>query len=197
MLYRSCYWTAQTNLIHTQYEYDEGEGGYIDYIKPFPMGIGLTSKVIASRQPLLLGTSEEQADNGGYLAPEQAEQSSGDQIQSWLGVPIMASDRVLGVVVLGDYRAHAFNENHVRLLQTLSANMGVAIENARLFQAEQQRVAELAIINSVQAALAAELNIQGIYDTVGDKIREIFHNRDLGIRIYEPKTRTDPLPILL
>ncbi len=73
--------------------------------------------------------------------------------------------------------------------------MGVALENARLFDETQrllketeQRNAELAIINSVQAALAAELNIQGIYDSVGDKIREIFQNRDMGIRIYDPKT---------
>jgi hypothetical protein len=44
-------------------------------------------------------------------------------------------------------------------------------------QGEQQRAAELAIINSVQEALAAELNMQGIYDAVGDKIREIFNQR--------------------
>jgi PAS domain S-box-containing protein len=179
---------TQTNLIHSQYDYDEKEGGYIDYIEPFLLGKGLTSKVISSRQPLLLDTAEEQLTSGGFLTREQIE-IGGNQINpSWLGVPILASNRVLGVVVLGDYREHAFNENHVRLLQTLSTNMGVAIENARLFQAEQQRVAELAIINSVQAALAAELNIQGIYDTVGDKIREIFHNRDLGIRVYDAKT---------
>ena len=70
--------------------------------------------------------------------------------------------------------------------------MSVALENARLFDETQrllketeQRAAELQIINSVQAGLAAELNIQGIYDAVGDKIREIFRNKDLGIRIYE------------
>ena len=75
-------------------------------------------------------------------------------------------------------------------MSTLAANLGTALENARLFDETQrllketeQRAAELAIINSVQAALAAELNIQGIYDTVGDKIREIFHNADIGIRI--------------
>ncbi len=38
----------------------------------------------------------------------------------------------------------------------------------------QQRENELAIINSVQQALAAQLDMQGIYDAVGDKIREIF-----------------------
>ena len=83
----------------------------------------------------------------------------------------------------------------MRLLSTLANAMSVALENARLFDETQrlfkeseQRAAELAIINSVQQALAAELNMQGIYDAVGDKIREIFHQADVGIRIYDPQT---------
>ncbi len=92
-------------------------------------------------------------------------------------------------------REHAFSESDVRLLQTLANSMSVALENARLFDETQrllketeQRNAELAIINSVQAALAAELNIQGIYDTVGDKIRDVFGDTDMSIRIYDPRT---------
>ena len=37
----------------------------------------------------------------------------------------------------------------------------------------EQRTAELAVVNAVQQALAAELDMQGIYEAVGDKIREI------------------------
>src|SRR5213083_2560785 len=111
-------------------------------------------------------------------------------------VPMVVGDQARGVISLSDMeREHAFSDSDVRLLQTLANSMSVALENARLFDETQrllketeQRNAELAIINSVQAALAAELNIQGIYDAVGDKIREIFHNRDMGIRIYDPKT---------
>jgi transcriptional regulator with GAF, ATPase, and Fis domain len=51
----------------------------------------------------------------------------------------------------------------------------------------EQRNAELAIINSVQAALAAELDIQGIYDAVGDKIREIFKSDNLVIITHDRK----------
>ena len=82
--------------------------------------------------------------------------------------------------------------------------MSVALENARLFDETQrlfkeseQRAAELAIINSVQQALAAELNMQGIYDAVGDKIREIFHQADVGIRIYDPQTELIHYPVRL
>src|SRR6185503_5037588 len=85
------------------------------------------------------------------------------------------------------YHQHAYNENHVRLLQTLSANMGIAIQNARLFEAEQARVAELQIINSIQQGLAAELDFQAIINLVGDKVSEVLHTGDLGIRWYDEK----------
>src|SRR5207248_5865084 len=105
-----------------------------------------------------------------------------DQSKSMVAVPIISGDRVLGIINLENYEhENAFGEAEVRLLTTIAASLGTALENARLFDETQrllketeQRNAELAIINSVQAALAAELNIQGIYDAVGDKIREIF-----------------------
>ena len=42
----------RTNLIHNLYTYDNGEGGYVDYLEPFPLGMGLTTQVINSRQAL-------------------------------------------------------------------------------------------------------------------------------------------------
>jgi GAF domain-containing protein/CheY-like chemotaxis protein/tetratricopeptide (TPR) repeat protein len=174
-------------LIHPIYEFDKGEGGYIDYMQPFPLGKGLNSKVIQSRQPLLLGTLAEQVANGAYTTTEQLQQDSGVTTQSWVGVPIMINDKVLGTVNISHYREHAYNESHLRLLQTLASNMGVAIENARLFEAEQQRVAELQIINSIQQGLAAELDFQAIVDLVGDKLREVFRVGNLVINWYDDK----------
>ncbi|HSB67370.1 MAG TPA: GAF domain-containing protein, partial [Anaerolineales bacterium] len=172
----------QTNLIHVPYEYDQNEGGYIDYVEPFPLGTGLSSKVITTGQPLLLNTLEEEIAHGAYFPPEIIEQGTGDFGQSWVGVPIIAKEQVLGLMALADNHPHAFNENHLHLLQTLSSAIGTVLENARLFdetqrlfQAEQQRAAELAIINSVQAGLASQLDIQAIYDLVGEKIRNIFN----------------------
>ena len=114
--------------------------------------------------------------------------------KSGVWVPLLAGDEVRGMISLqSNHRENAFSSTNVRLLETLANSMSVALENARLFNETQrllketeQRAAELAVINSVQAALAAELNMQGIYDTVGDKIREIFHNADVGIRVFDP-----------
>jgi len=163
------------NLIHSYYEFDINEGGLIEFVEPWPLGTGLSSKVISSREPLLLNTLEEEISNGAYFPPELLAQSSGTLTQSWLGVPIITNEQVLGLIFLGSYQPYAFNGNHLGLLQTLSATIGVAIENARLFQAEQQRVAEISAINKVSSALVTELDLQGLIQLVGEQMVSIFH----------------------
>src|SRR5437867_6127330 len=89
---------------------------------------------------------------------------------------------------------NAFGETDVRLLTTVAATMGVALENARLFDETQrllketeQRATELAVINRIQEGMAAELDFQAIVDLVGDKLREVFKTGDIGIRWYDAK----------
>ena len=90
----------------------------------------------------------------------------------------------------------------MRLLTTLAASLSVALENARLFDETQrlltetnERAAELAIINSVQEGLAANLDMQSMYDLVGDKIAEIFDAHSVDIGLYDFEREIDPLPV--
>ena len=54
----------------------------------------------------------------------------------------------------------------------------------RAIEETRQRNAELALINSVQEALAGELELQAIYDVVGDKIQEVFDAQVVDIGVY-------------
>ena len=182
------WYDAKADLIHYLYDYQRGIRLHHPPAPPTPGGIW--SRLVKTRQPLVRNTlAEDSATPGQVLAGHEVSKSS-------IYVPILGGDRVLGAINLWDLaREHAFGEAEVRLLSTVAASMGVALENARLFDETQrlfkeseQRAAELAIINSVQQALAAELNMQGIYDAVGDKIREIFHQTDMDIRIHDPRT---------
>ena len=164
----------QTNLIETWYEYDKNEGGYVDYRPPLPMGRGLVSKVLSSGQPLILGTIQDQFDQGAYVPPEISAKGRAPWSKSWLGVPITVGDQVLGLIVLADAKPRAFTIEHGRLLQTLSSNVGVTLENARLFEAEKQRAAELATINTVSSALATELDLSALIGLVGEQMRTVF-----------------------
>jgi GAF domain-containing protein/DNA-binding response OmpR family regulator len=174
---------SATNLIQRAYDYDQG---YLDLTDTsFPLGQGLTSKMIESGKPLLFGTGQEADAAGSINVPQRT--GNVVQTESFMGVPIFAGDIVIGTVAVQSYKQHAYDENHVRLLETLASNMGIAIQNARLFEAEQERVAELQIINSIQQGLAAELDFQAIVDLVGDKLREVLNSGDIGIRWYDRK----------
>ncbi len=179
------------NLIHVPYSYYRG----YQEAESFPLGQGLTSRIIESRQPLVLNTLQDAVELGAIFTSDE------DRTESYMAVPIIVGEKMLGVVSVQSYRQNAYDENSVRLLSTLSANMGVAIENARLFdetsrllKETEQHAVELAIINSVQQALASQLDIQAIYDLVGDKIRDLFDAQTVILVTYDPSLNLMSFP---
>ncbi|HSL31384.1 MAG TPA: GAF domain-containing protein [Anaerolineales bacterium] len=170
-----------TNLIQRAYDYDLG---YQDLTGSFfPLGQGLTSKIIETRLPLRFGTLHEQDAAGALKIPTR--NAPQDETQSYMGVPIITGDQVVGTVAVHSYKEHAYDENNVRLLQTLASNMGVAIQNARLFEAEQERIAELQIINSIQQGLASKLDFASIIDLVGEQVRATTNAESIFIALYD------------
>jgi len=160
-----------------------------------PYGQGLNEVMLESGKPLLLNTAKEAAQAGAFdIASPDADK---DLNESFLGVPLFRNGKAIGTTSVQSYKKYAFDENDMRLLTTLTNSMSVALESARLFDETQrllketeQRNAELAIINSVQSALAAKLDMQGIYDAVGDKIRSLFDAQSILIMAFDPIART-------
>jgi GAF domain-containing protein len=133
--------------------------------------------------------------------PEEAAELEQTSI---LCLPLVTHNKVVGWLYAdlpGIYGR--FNLDDLELLNVLANQAAVAVENAswsrelegrveertvELSAANQileDRTAELAIINSVQSALVAELDIQGIYDAVGDKLAEIFDAQAVTIYTYD------------
>lgn len=66
-----------------------------------------------------------------------------DEIQSWLGIPLMAASRVLGVLSLGSNSARIFTTEHLRLAKSLAVPAAVAIQNARIHERAEIYATEL------------------------------------------------------
>ena len=87
----------------------------------------------------------------------------------------------MGVLAMESAEVDAYDEADERLLTTVASSMGVALENARLFGETKRllaetdaRAKELAVVNEVQRGLAEQLEMQAMYDLVGDKLSDIF-----------------------
>jgi len=155
---------------------------------PQPLGTGLCGHIFASRRPLVLNedTHRRELELGARFDSDVPD-------RSWVGVPMIVGDQVVGVMGMSDYeREHAYPESAVSLLTTLAASAGVALDNARLFAETKRllaetdrRAAELAVITKVQQALAAQLDMQGVVDVVGDTIRDIFEAHSAFIALID------------
>jgi GAF domain-containing protein/DNA-binding response OmpR family regulator/anti-sigma regulatory factor (Ser/Thr protein kinase) len=201
-------------LVHTPFYFADGR---LLESEPFPLDSGLTGIVIQTKQPLVI--NENAIERGKELGAVYVDDGNDEELtKSWVGVPMIMGDQVIGVISLTDVeREHAFPEDTVRLLTTLAASTGVALENARLFAETKrllaetnQRASELAVINAVQQGLAEKLDMQGIVDSVGDTIRKIFdleggfialadyENRQIAYPYYlynGKRIETTPLPL--
>ena len=102
--------------------------------------------------------------------------------------PLSAEARIeLLQGIAASYRKKKDLKAEAAVLKTISDLLKA--ENDRLLAESAQRDAELAILNSVQAALARELDIQGIYEVVGETVKEIFDAQGIGLFIYDPETK--------
>ncbi len=65
---------------------------------------------------------------------EQPNKKGAEQIRSWLVVPIIASEKVIGWVELGSVEAKGFNQGDARWAEALVVQAAVALQNAWLFE---------------------------------------------------------------
>ena len=121
----------------------------------------------------------------------------GSLTNSELVVPITVKGKVIGVLDVQSQRLNGFDQTDMELMQAIANQTGVAIENARLFaeterllQEAERRAVRLSIINSVQQVLASKLDIQSIYDLIGDKFRDLFDAQVVMISTYDKTANT-------
>jgi signal transduction histidine kinase len=121
----------------------------------------------------------------------------GSLTRSELTVPIAVKGKILGVLDVQSQYLDDFEPTDLELMQAIAGQTGIALENARLFAETQcllketeRRANKLMIINSVQQRLAARLDVQSIYDLVGDTFRDLFDAQVVMISTYDPQTNS-------
>src|ERR1700704_6247311 len=146
-----------------------------------PAGNGLTEHVIRTGQPLLIQCDLEQvrAKLGlDFIPPRPA--------KSFCAVPIMLGGIPAGVMgALSSEQESLFEARDLEVMKTAAGQLGVAVENARLFSEEKRRAKHLSFLNSISKTA---ISSQDAEQMMGDIVREIqknFHYDHIGIGIMD------------
>jgi GAF domain-containing protein len=137
---------------------------------------GITGWVAASGEPL--------------LAPDVSQEPRhvrmrGSQTRSELAVPIKVKGQVIGVLDVQSDCRNAFDDSDLAVLQSLANQAAVAIENARLFEAEQRRAEQFRVISEVGRRLTTIMDIDEMLDQMARLIQQAFGYYHVGIGLVE------------
>jgi GAF domain-containing protein len=144
------------------------------------LGEGVVGWVAESRQSALVNDVGQDAR---YLPVME-------RTQSELAVPLLAADRLVGVMNVESTRLNAFTRDDERLLQTLAGQLAVLIENARLHEETQQRLAEVSTLYAFAEQLTTSIDLPTLLDLIVVTLKEVLHCRGVSITLLNPDTQT-------
>jgi PAS domain S-box-containing protein len=167
-VYLSLYDEA-SNMLSFPFFYARDEGHVTVPGRPVDDKGGFSAQIVRNRQPLLVQlTSAEDAESRG------ANLSGGGRMtDSFLGVPMILGNRVVGVIGLSSYKeVRVYNEGDLNLLMTLAGTIGVAIQNAQQFETTRRRAERERIVNEITQKIQSSLSMESALQTA---VKELGH----------------------
>src|SRR6188474_2325293 len=118
-------------------------------------GEGITGTAAAERAPVMLPRAAH-LDPRFKSFPNLRE----EQYESILAVPILAKERLEGALNVRTQQVREFSEAEIDLLMAIAGQVAQAIENAKLYDHAQRRVAELEALAAISEAVSESLYLE-------------------------------------
>ena len=162
---------SKHDMIEVPYFY---QGDRFVQMEPYPVGDGLVSHIIRTKQPLMLVKNIEQT------MVQMRAIHAGGVAKSWLGVPLIVGGDLVGVLSVQDIvNEERFDEGDLNLLLTLAPQIANAIRNAQLLKQTQDNLqayeAERALLNILLANTPEQIyikNTAGEYQRVSQSFAD-------------------------
>lgn len=142
-----------------------------------PLGKGVAGQVALTRQPLLLNdvTQEE-----NYIP-------ANPEVRSELAVPLIAKNRLIGVLDIESEQAGYFRDEHLHVLTMTASRLAQAIENARLYSRVSRQAQQLEVLNEIATELASILDLNPLLERVGQLLRRLIDYQMFTIMLLDEK----------
>ena len=159
-----------------------GEFGRLSIGEPVPLDrSSVTGRSICDLQPVQV----EDMKNASDEFPLGREFAIRFGHRTTLSVPLIREGRALGAILVRRTEVRPFEQKHIALLTTFADQSAIAIENVRLFEAEQQRTHELT--ESLEQQTASSEVLQVISSSPGD-LQPVFETMlQNAVRICDAK----------
>jgi signal transduction histidine kinase len=143
---------------------------------------GISGQAMAQRKPVVLDVTDyAQEEFTEHLAPSVVKEG----IQTLASTPLLHKGQVLGVMTLATRRPRAFPPEELELLTAIGQQIGVAVENGRLFEAEQRRAEEFRALADASRIISSVLDKDQLLRALYEQITRIAPTDFYAIALYD------------
>jgi sigma-B regulation protein RsbU (phosphoserine phosphatase) len=143
----------------------------------FPLGKGVVGQVALTRQPMLLNDVR---TSDFYL-------NANPTVRSELAVPLIAKNRLIGVLDLESAANGYFRPEHLHLLTLTASRIAQAIENARLYSRVSRQAQSLSVLNEIAVELTSILDLDPLLERVGQLLRRLIDYQMFSVMLLDEK----------
>ncbi|MBI4255608.1 MAG: GAF domain-containing protein [Candidatus Rokubacteria bacterium] len=111
-------------------------------------------------------------------------------LRAYLAVPIVSRDKVLGVLGQYFHAPHDFTMNEIQLVSTLADHAALALENARLYREQQERLARLQTLTRLNQLVSSSLETSEVLGAIARAAAELAGVPLAGFWLADHATRT-------
>ena len=115
---------------------------------------------------------------------------TGQHIRCWLGVPLVAQGKMIGLLTFDSDQPGFYTSKHVEMAQALAAQAAIAIQNAQLYEAEQAARAQSSALLEISRAVSSTLNQHDIMWHVLEQCRSVLPYETASIVVFEDDVLT-------
>ncbi len=108
-------------------------------------------------------------------------------MRSELAVPLIAKNRLIGVMDLESEQANYFRPEHLHLLTLTASRIAQAIENARLYTRVSRQAEVLAVLNEIAVELTSILDLDPLLERVGQLLRRLIDYQMFTVMLLDEK----------
>jgi GAF domain-containing protein len=126
--------------------------------------------VVTKKRPLAI---EDVVEEYPHFQEEANTYESG-HIRSWLGVPLLVKDELIGMLTLDRMRVEPYSQEDVELATAFSNQAAIAINNARLLQRTRERATRLELVERIGRRSTAILDLDELLGQATDLISSTF-----------------------
>jgi len=145
-------------------QFDQGQRRAV---KRRALGMGMTGHILRTGTSIVFSSALEVRE----FLQRNGVANLGETARSWMGVPLIAGERIVGVMVIQSYATEGlYSASDLEIFSAIASQLASAVRNAQLYEDAQRRVQEMDAIAATGRDINSTLDLAAVLGRIATSV---------------------------